>query len=339
MSSARNKRRNSTEGFNLSFLDAISCGFGAIVILLVLTKIGEPRALEQAQQSLETRRVELQQELHEIRGESTILDRELTALRQQLSKERQKVARLQGDFSSIQGEFASSQQLSEVQDILEGRLLAAQQSLTDEMKRLLGQTYRRPKADPTVGGIPVDSEYIIFVVDTSGSMFTNAWPLVIKKMSETLAIYPKVKGIQVMNDMGKYMFGTYAGKWIPDTPSRRRAIINRLRNWNVFSNSSPVEGITRAIRNFAKDDKKISIYVFGDEFTGGSMEEVLTTVERYNKKDAEGNPRVRIHAVGFPTIFTGAGVGEKTGVRFATLMRILTQKNGGTFVGLNTLIP
>ncbi len=339
MSSARNKRRNATEGFNLSFLDAISCGFGAIVILLVLTKIGEPRALEQAQQDLEARQVELQQELHEIRGETNALDRELTVIRQQISLEQQKVARLQGDFSSIEGEFASSQQLSEVQDILEGRLLAAQQNLTDEMKRLLGQTYRRPKTDPTIGGIPVDSEYIIFVIDTSGSMFTNAWPLVVKKLSETLAIYPKVKGIQVMNDMGKYMFGTYAGKWIPDTPSRRRTIITRLRNWNAFSNSSPVEGITRAIRNFAKDDKKISIYVFGDEFTGGSIEEVLTTVERYNKKDAEGNPRVRIHAVGFPTIFTGAGVGEKTGVRFATLMRILTQKNGGTFVGLNTLIP
>ena len=34
--------------FSLSFLDAISCGFGAIVLLLVLTKIGEPVALEQA---------------------------------------------------------------------------------------------------------------------------------------------------------------------------------------------------------------------------------------------------------------------------------------------------
>ncbi|MEM7582444.1 MAG: VWA domain-containing protein [Acidobacteriota bacterium] len=339
MRSARNKRRNATEGFSLSFLDAVSCGFGAIVILLVLSKIGEPRALEQAQHELENRRVALQQELFEIRGESNFLNRELTTLREQVSVEQQRVARLQGDFSDLQGEFAASQQLSEVQDILEGRLLAAQQSLTDEMKRLLGQTYRRPKTDATVGGIPVDSEYIIFVIDTSGSMYTNAWPLVVKKMSETLAIYPQVKGIQVMNDMGRYMFSTYAGKWIPDTPSRRRTIINRLRNWNVFSNSSPVEGVTRAIRNFAKDDKKISIYVFGDEFTGGSIEEVLTAVERYNKKDAAGNPRVRIHAVGFPTIFTGGGVGEKTGVRFATLMRILTQKNGGTFVGLNTLRP
>jgi hypothetical protein len=43
------------------------------------------------------------------------------------------------------------------------------------------------------------------------------------------AIYPKVKGIQVMNDMGQYMFSGYAGKWIPDTPGRRRIILDRLQ--------------------------------------------------------------------------------------------------------------
>ncbi len=337
MSRAARRRRSEAEGFSLSFLDAISCGFGAIVILLVLTKIGEPRALEQARVDLEARVARLELELAEIRGETRVLDRELVTRREQLSVEQELIARLRGDLSEIQGEFATSKQLSEVQEILEGRLLAAQQELTEEMKRLLGRSYRRPKEDATVGGIPVDSEYVIFVVDTSGSMVTNAWPLVVQKMTQVLAIYPRVKGIQVMNDMGKYMFGTYAGKWIPDTPGRRRVIVDRLKTWNAFSNSSPVEGVTRAIRNFAKDDKKISIYVFGDEFTGGSIEEVLNAVGRYNKKDSAGNPRVRIHAVGFPTIFAVPGVGEKTGVRFATLMRLLTQENGGSFVGLNTV--
>ena len=92
-------------------------------------------------------------------------------------------------------------------------------------------------------------------------MFTYAWPTVIQKMTQVLDIYPKVKGIQVMNDMGQYMFSRYAGKWIPDTPGRRKVIIEHLRTWNVFSNSSPVEGITRAICTFSAPDKKISIYV------------------------------------------------------------------------------
>ncbi len=45
------------------------------------------------------------------------------------------------------------------------------------------------------------------------------------------------------------------------------------------------------------------------------------------------------HAVGFPVIFSVSGVSEMTGIRFATLMRVLCHKNGGTFVGLNTIRP
>ena len=52
----------------------------------------------------------------------------------------------------------------------------------------------------------------------------NAIVLTSLELESTLAIYPKVKGIQVMNDMGQYMFTQYAGRWIPDTPSRRKII-------------------------------------------------------------------------------------------------------------------
>ena len=335
----RRRRRREAEGLSLSFLDCICCGFGAIILLLVLTKIGEPRALEQARQDLDGLVVKLEEELHQIRGETEILNRDLTARREQLSEERVRIARLQGDMSKIQGEFAASRQMSEVNDIIEGRLLGAHQELSDEMKRLLGATHRRKESNDLVGGIPVDSEYIIFVIDTSGSMFNYAWPLVMRKMAQVLDIYPRVKGIQVMNDMGQYMFSQYVGKWIPDTPGRRKAILSNLQSWNVFSNSSPVEGIQRAIRTFADPGKKISIYVFGDEFTGRSIDRVIDAVDRINRRDVGGNRHVRIHAIGFPVIFSARGVSETTGERFATLMRLLCRENGGTFVGLNRITP
>jgi hypothetical protein len=160
---------------------------------------------------------------------------------------------------------------------------------------------------------------------------------VLEKIEQTLNIYPKVKGIQVMSDMGQYLFSQYAGKWIPDTPGRRKAILKRLRTWQLFSNSSPVEGITRAIRVFARPDKKISLYVLGDEFTGNSIDAVLETVRRINRKSDRGERHARIHGIGFPTVFTLAGVREYTGVRFATLMRLLCHENGGTFVALNSI--
>ena len=310
---------------------------GPSSLLLVLTKIGEPQALETAREDLDALIAVLQEEIFEIRGETEIFNRQLISREEQISEEREKVARLRGDLSELRGEFAATDELSEVNEIIEGRLLSAQQTLTEEMKRLQSQAKRRQVDRTLVGGIPVDSEYVIFVIDTSGSMFTYAWPTVIQKMTQVLDIYPKVKGIQVMNDMGQYMFSRYAGKWIPDTPGRRKVIIERLRTWNVFSNSSPVEGITRAIRTFSAPDKKISIYVFGDEFTGKSIDEVVNTVDRLNRRDAQGNRRVRIHAVGFPVMFSVPGVSNTTGVRFATLMRVLCRKNGGTFVGLSRL--
>ena len=81
---------------------------------------------------------------------------------------------------------------------------------------------------------------------------------------------------------------------------QRKAVIDRLRNWNAFSNSSPVEGIVEAIRTYYAKDKKISLYVFGDEFTGSSIDSVVRTVDMINREDKSGQRRVRIHAIGFP---------------------------------------
>jgi len=168
-------------------------------------------------------------------------------------------------------------------------------------------------------------------------MFNYAWPRMLETLRQTLEVYPRVKGIQVMNDMGQYMFSRYARKWIPDSPARREAILDTLRTWNAFSNSSPVEGIEKAIRTFYEPGKRISLYVFGDEFTGRSVESVVRTVDQINKADASGRRLVRIHAVGFPVMFAQAENLQYTGLRFATLMRALCERNGGTFVGLTEL--
>jgi len=331
------KRRRDIDIFSLSFLDCICCGFGAIILLFVLSKFAEPVVIEQIKENMQAEIVRLEKELFEIQGDTHILNRDLTAKKEQLSKDKKKLARLQGDLSVIKGRFAGSKDDAVVQNIIEGKLAIARQELTEEMKRLYKSLPK--KMTRSVGGIPVDSEYIVFIIDTSGSMQRNAWSLVQKKMRETLEIYPKVKGIQIMNDMGNFLFSQYAGKWIPDTPARRRAIISTLRTWNSFSNSSPVEGITAAINMFYSKDKKISLYVFGDEFSGLAIQPVINEVDRINKAAIDGSRRVRIHAVGFPVVMEQTNQRGNTGERFATLMRALCQRNGGTFVGLNSARP
>lgn len=332
------KQRRQVDIFNLSFLDVVSCGFGAIILLLIIVRFSEPVVIEKLSVDLSGQVLELERTLYAIRGDTVVLNRELTKKQEQLSIHREKLARLRGSLSTIKGEFTDAQSDAETQAIIEGRLQVAQQSLSEEMRRLQKGALRRPEVNNRIGGVPVDSEYIIFIIDTSGSMTQYAWAHVLKKVSEVLSVYPKVKGIQVMNDMGQYMFQSYGGKWIPDTPGRRSAINQRLRSWTPFSNSSPVEGIETAIRRFYAKDKLISLYVFGDDFSQGSIERVVNTVESLNRADSSGKHRVRIHAIGFPVLFTMGNMDSNV-VRFAALMRKLAENNDGTFVGLNSNTP
>ena len=329
------KRSRETESFTVSFLDVASCGFGAMIILLMLAKPSQPSPLEVAEAAPAAIISELQEQLFEIRGETRVVNRDLNAKQEQLSSIKERVARLRRDLSDVQGEFQSSKQLSDETTDEIGKLSLAQQSLTAEMQRLAANS--SAPENNAIGGIPVDSEYIIFVIDTSGSMFNNpSWGKMLGVIEDTLNVYPEVKGIQIMNDMGDYMFDSFRGQWIRDTPARRTQILSTLRNWNPFSNSSPVEGVTRAINTFYAPDKKISIYVLGDDFQpGGSIRDVLRTIDRINVEDADGNRLVRIHGIGFPTIFAGPARFQQSVYRYSTLMREMTQRNGGTFVGLN----
>ncbi|MEZ5490045.1 MAG: VWA domain-containing protein [Gammaproteobacteria bacterium] len=328
------RKNRETDSFSVSFLDVMSCGFGAIILLLMITKSATPVVIEFTDVNPEGSVNELREQLFAIRGETTVLNRELNAKREQLSAYRERVARLRRELTDIQGAFQTSSQLAEESSEEIGQLSIARQSLTAEMERLLGQSFSRE--NNVIGGIPVDSEYIIFVIDTSGSMYESSWNRMLEVIGDTLDVYPNVQGIQVMNDMGDYMFDSYRGQWIPDTPSRRNLIISTLRSWNPYSNSSPVEGVTRAINSFYSPDKKISIYVLGDDFQpGGSITEVLRTIDRINVADADGNRRVRIHGIGFPNIFQLDARFQQSVYRFSNLMRELTQRNGGTFVGLN----
>jgi hypothetical protein len=323
-------RRRDAEVFSLSFLDCICCGFGAIILLLVISEFGEPIVIEKSRKDLEGQVLKLQKELFEIRGETEILNREMQGRVDELTREKLRVAKLSGDLSSIRGQYSASKSDAQVDNIVENELVSTYQTLTKEMERLLKSKPRRPPTE-AVGGIPVDSEYVIFVIDTSGSMTSYHWPTAIATMREVLDIYPRVKGIQVLDDEGKPMFEGTVGQWLVDSEDQRRRIVERMGRWRAYSNSSPVEGIESAIRNWWAADKRISVYVLGDEFTGDSIQRALDEVKRINKPDEKGRRRVRIHAIGF----SEGSAAPFTNQRFSALMRAMCEENSGTFVGLS----
>ncbi len=319
------RRKSGLQANLLSFLDVISSGFGAIVMLLVITKTAEPVREAEARDQLQQRVQQLAQEIPAIVQDIASKQAHLADINAEQQALQKRLQALQPQASE-QGERALDQRaLNAVSE----RLAVARQSLTEEMRRLL-QTSRA--SDDAIGGIPMDSEHIVFIIDTSGSM-QRIWSMVVRKVEEVLDVYPRVRGLQIMNDMGELMFQQSAGQWIPDTPVLRQQVVERLRLWQPFSNSSPVEGIEAAMRMFARRDESFSIYVFGDEFGGSAVQPVLDRVAMLNPRGADGKPRVRIHAIGFPSQYLPRGV-SNSGISFAMLMRELTAQNGGTFVGL-----
>jgi hypothetical protein len=327
------KQRKDIQIFSLYFLDGMCCAFGAVIMLLLITKQSEPHIIEQSRVHQSGLIAALQKELFELRGETDVLNREMNSLEVDVSASRGLLASLQGDLTKIRGKFAASKEDAKESDV-QGQLLAARQQLTEEMRRLLAN-YKPPENDTTIGGIPVDSEYIIFVIDNSGSMYQGPWRLVMRKITETLNVYPRVKGIQVMNNDGRYLMTSYAGKWIPDSQAIRGRIISALANFTAFSDSNPTEGIVTAVNTFYEPGKKISIYYMGDDFPEGQVEAVARYVEKINKSDEFGNRLVRIHAIGFPTQIAGGQM--VNAARFSNLMRTLCERNGGSFIALSTL--
>jgi len=326
----KRRTRRDTETFSMSFLDCICCGFGAIILLLVLNEFGQPIQLELTREELEGQVARMKREIFDIRGLAIVLERDLRARVEQLSEEQRRLARLRGDFSEVEGRHKASADQEDALKKLTKTMDEARKALIEETRELRVISRREVYEQP-VAGVPIDSEYVIFIVDTSGSMQSHNWRYCEQKLGEILNIYPKLKGIQVMDDEGGYMFTEYRGKWIPDSPARRRAILDRFRRWQAFSNSSPSEGIIAAVRTFWTREHPISLYVLGDEFTGPSIQDVVDTVDRINRSERGGERLVRIHSVGFPI---PGELSQHTSIRYATLMRILSARNGGVFVGL-----
>jgi len=310
----KKSKRGNLEIFSLSFLDIVSCGFGAVVLLVLISKPLEAP------------------ESPDLDATKAILSQVVTAqgnvtkASQALQQKEAELARLKHINSLIQASKSSaSSQLGAKLNTLEkldgdlDGLSLVQASLQRASIRPSSSTIR----DAEVGGIPVDSDYIIFIVDTSGSML-NIWPRVSQELVNVLKIHPKVKGFQIMNDNGMHLISSYAGKWIPDSPQRRKAVMKMFRSWRSASNSSPVEGLKVALKRYARANRSLSIYIFGDDYSGSSYTPVIQAIDQQNHSN--GKTLARIHAIGFMSQYTTN--------RFSILMREITKRNNGTFLAL-----
>ena len=313
------RKQRDLDIFTLSFLDIVSCGFGA-VILLVLISSNSEKPLAHVEREAATL---LQEVLH---AEAIVQELETELYYEQEEAASKKVilrslAKMSGaareKLRSAVSEAEKRRDDVKGLELVESSLKRLQQASISQQTTV--------NRDEEVGGIPVDSDYVVFIVDTSGSM-KEIWDRVTKEIENVIRIHPKIKGFQILNDNGTHILSAYQGRWIPDTPGRRESVIKLFKNWNSTSNSSPVEGLEVALKRYANPNTKLSIYIFGDEYSGSTYDLAIDTLVNLNTNRVTGARLARIHAVGFLSNYS-------TG-RFATLMREITQRNNGTFIAL-----
>ena len=172
------------------------------------------------------------------------------------------------------------------------------------------------------------------------------WPIAIRKVAEILDSYPTVKGIQLLDGDGRFILGrngnsTGTAAWLEDSKEMRDRIRRSLQRYEQDSVSNPVPGMINAMRflfDKANPDMRMVVYLFGDEFNSPDAADVaIRRLDDLNPADENGNRRVVINSIGFPTTIRYQFSMGNTGLRFANLMRTVCYLHGGCFIALQDL--
>ncbi len=136
------RAKRGVEEFSLSFLDVICCGFGAIILLLMITKTVQPQIIEASAVNLEGKVAALQEQLFELRGETQVLNRDLNAKHEQLSLHDDRIAILRGKLASVRSQHETLNVQANSNDVVTSQLAIAQQQLSDEAANINADVQR-----------------------------------------------------------------------------------------------------------------------------------------------------------------------------------------------------
>ena len=312
--------RRDSEVFSLSFLDIISCGFGAIVILLLVAKTGVSDNLLSETKDDVIAYVQQQEILEKSKQKKENIANQLNILSIQKNRLNKSIKEIS---SKIEQQKGSNEEFE--------KLTISLKKEEEFSKRALENTLdKNDEEEQEVGGIVVDSEYIVFVLDTSGSMGA-IWDRVVEYIRYLIEIHPQVEGFKAMNDQGVPLMAS--NEYLADTKNFRKGLINAIKNFSGNSNSNPINGIKKALKA-VKPSEKTSIYVFGDDMSGHGSKAYDATSKEIKDLNTSliGKRKARIHAIGFTDSPAKVAEGSK---RYAHMMRIITQENGGTFIGVS----
>jgi hypothetical protein len=324
----KRKTRAPTEIFSLSFLDCLCCGFGAILLLFLLTLgvsdfLGDTNT--EADNHIRKLRNALTEKQHQaILREQTLAEAEQRA--QSLNLRHQ----LQADASSLR------KMLTETEDAI-----ASLQESVDEQQRSAAAAERLLRSfqfrDMPPIGLPTKATHVVFVIDTSGSMRDNfsgrMHPQVVARINYVLENLPAVRFIQFIDTSGRYMLPENRGIWIRDNSQIRSSAQLFIRDYPSTSASDPEQGMQRAFNDLLpilQDRDEMALFVFGDDVRRATAT-LLVAVDRMNPINPNtGKRNATISGIAFPMLVRGFQLGNVDGsTRFANVMREIVHDHGG----------
>ncbi len=173
------RRHRKSEGFNLAFLDIMSCGLGAVVLVFMLVKhdVGssstETDLLTKDVQQLELQQDELQKTLEQLLNISQSKAEKIAQLRARLTQLEQSL--LQKKMSLVQ----KKDQLAALKNDIAKRPIAKKEDLLED---------NRSGEENYLMGLRVEGHRIAVLVDSSASMTDEKLIDIIKRKNSSAAV-------------------------------------------------------------------------------------------------------------------------------------------------------
>ena len=314
-------KRKATEIFSMSFLDIMSCGFGAIVLILLISQFQTSNEINDTLPNPNI--AELEKILEELKVEKNILINDFNLLVNQeesLNSKLDNTVLLSDSLVDIAS--ASSK---------ENKILS-----TDINKRNIDAKDVKVEV-ANAGGLNVESDYIVFIIDNSGSMQDwGPWNKVISEISKIIDAFPNLKGFQVLNDQGRKMMKS-SDKWIEDTESNRKLIKQAIRNFRGTSRSNPIDGLRIALTRYANGIDDVGIFVIGDDIALQEGERIANYYNEIQNLNSINNKlKARINGVAFLTSRSATNdyseIAENMNINFLNFINELAYENMGSVV-------
>jgi len=311
------KEKKTTEVFSMSFLDIMACGFGALVLILLISEFNEIEIIENKYTAdlFLTKQDEVVTKTNQLND----VDRELTSKIKNLISIQDELDKVK---SNLKNRANVVQSLTELSQLKQSQIIVKNEDQKEPIEQVVAS------------GIRIDSRYLIFIIDNSGSMVEGApWSRVVKEIETIIMTFPSLEGFMIMNDTGKTIVG--GGNWVKPTKANRIDAVNKLKRVNAMTNSNPIPAIEKSINIYGRKYDDVGIFIIGDDIRESkNVDSRLLEINRINTK-SDGSKYVRINALGFLTsrrLNVQGYAFEDDNNKYLTLMRELTEQNGGTLV-------